>query len=193
MRTLINRRLLLSVVLVFSLTACSETSSKTLSAWSVAEGNAPASSATAAAQNSYADVVARVTPAGTGCSHVNTGKAAALTNSGPSRVGRAGIVAGSARDGAVRRPGALHHTVRWLQRGLIPMMPGRADTPVDLVSTEFVAGVIAALLREPLRACRIVHAAAGALLRVYLGRGRGVRLWRLATLAGAQRGRMTKA
>jgi nucleoside-diphosphate-sugar epimerase len=80
----------------------------------------------------------------------------------PVEIVRVAIVAGSASDGAVRRPGALHHTVRWLQRGLIPMMPGRAGTPVDLVSTEFVGGVIAALLGEPLHAGRIVHAAAGA-------------------------------
>jgi nucleoside-diphosphate-sugar epimerase len=79
----------------------------------------------------------------------------------PVEIVRVAIVAGSECDGSVRRPGALHHALRWLQRGLIPMMPGTPETPVDLVSNEFVADVIAALLREPLRAGRIVHASAG--------------------------------
>lgn len=79
----------------------------------------------------------------------------------PVEIVRVAIVAGSENDGVVRRPGAMHHMVRWLQRGLIPMMPGSPDAPVDLVSTEFVAGVIASLLREPARAGRIVHASSG--------------------------------
>ena len=79
----------------------------------------------------------------------------------PVEIVRIAIVAGRERDGAVRRPGALHHTVRWLQRGLIPMMPGRPDTPVDLISTEFAAETVAALLRQPVRPGRIVHASAG--------------------------------
>ena len=79
----------------------------------------------------------------------------------PVEIVRVAIVAGSEIDGTVPRPGALHHTVRWLQRGLIPMMPGGPDVPVDLVSAEFVARVLAALLREPASAGRIVHASSG--------------------------------
>lgn len=84
-----------------------------------------------------------------------------LGSSLPVEIVRVAIVAGSELDGVVPRPGALHHTVRWLQRGLIPMMPGTPDAPVDLVSTEFVARVIAALLRKPARPGRIVHASSG--------------------------------
>lgn len=80
----------------------------------------------------------------------------------PVEIARLSIVAGSERDGAVRRPGALHHTLFWLYKGLIPMMPGRADSPVDLISTEFAAAALAALLRQEATPGRIVHVSAGA-------------------------------
>ena len=49
-----------------------------------------------------------------------------LASALPVEIARLSIVAGSERDGSVRRPGALHHTLYWLFKGLIPMMPGRA-------------------------------------------------------------------
>lgn len=80
----------------------------------------------------------------------------------PVEIVRLAIVAGSERDGSVRRPGALHHALYWLYQGLIPMIPGTPDSRVDLISTEFAAEVIAATLRAPAQAGRIVHASAGA-------------------------------
>jgi len=79
----------------------------------------------------------------------------------PVEIVRLAIVAGSERDGSVRRPGALHHALYWLYKGLIPMIPGAANSRVDLVSTEFAAGVIAATLRTAPEPGRIVHASAG--------------------------------
>lgn len=79
----------------------------------------------------------------------------------PAEIVRLAIVAGSERDGSVRRPGALHHALHWLYRGLIPMIPGVADSRVDLISTEFAAGVIAAMVRADAEPGRIVHASAG--------------------------------
>ena len=79
----------------------------------------------------------------------------------PVEVVRLAIVAGSDRDGAVRRPGALHHALYWLYKGLIPMVPGTPGSRVDLISTEFAAEVIAATLRAPAQPGRIVHASAG--------------------------------
>lgn len=80
----------------------------------------------------------------------------------PVEIVRLAIVAGSERDGHVRRPGALHHALYWLYQGLIPMIPGTPGSRVDLISTEFAAEVIAATLRAPARSGRIVHASAGA-------------------------------
>jgi nucleoside-diphosphate-sugar epimerase len=79
----------------------------------------------------------------------------------PVEIVRLAIVAGSERDGSVRRPGALHHALYWLYKGLIPMVPGAAGSRVDLISTEFAAGVVAALARAEAAPGRIVHASAG--------------------------------
>jgi nucleoside-diphosphate-sugar epimerase len=79
----------------------------------------------------------------------------------PVEIARLSIVAGSERDGSVRRPGALHHTLFWLYRGLIPMMPGRASSTVDLISTEFSGAAVSALLQAAAEPGRIVHVSAG--------------------------------
>ena len=79
----------------------------------------------------------------------------------PVEIVRLAIVAGSERDGSVRRPGALHHALYWLYKGLIPMIPGMAESRVDLISTEFAAGVVAALVRAEAEPGRIIHASAG--------------------------------
>lgn len=78
----------------------------------------------------------------------------------PTSIVRLSIVAGSEVDGHVRRRGALHHTLFWLWKGLIPMMPGTNETPVDIISTEHAARVIvsAALASETLP---LLHACAG--------------------------------
>jgi nucleoside-diphosphate-sugar epimerase len=79
----------------------------------------------------------------------------------PVEVARLSIVAGSEIDGSVRRPGALHHTLYWLYKGLILMLPGRADSPVDLISTEFAARAVAALTAANAVPGRIVHVSSG--------------------------------
>lgn len=80
----------------------------------------------------------------------------------PIEIARVSIVAGSARDGSVRRIGALHHTLHWLYRGLVPMMPGTEDSRVDIISTEHAARVVAAMMQAPVQPGRIVHASMGA-------------------------------
>jgi len=86
---------------------------------------------------------------------------AALASRVPVEIVRVSTVVGREDDGSVRRLGALHHLSHWLSRGLVPMIPGDASTPVDLVSTEFATHVITALLREPAQPGRIIHVAAG--------------------------------
>ncbi len=79
----------------------------------------------------------------------------------PVEIVRLSIVAGSERDGMVRRPGALHHALYWIWKGLIPMMPGSPETPVDLISTEHAAEAVATRALAPLAQHRIVHGCAG--------------------------------
>lgn len=83
-----------------------------------------------------------------------------LASSLPVCIARLSIVAGSETDGSVRRRGALHHLLFWLWKGLIPMMPGTADTPVDMISTEHAArGVVSAALAGS--APPVIHVCAG--------------------------------
>jgi nucleoside-diphosphate-sugar epimerase len=84
-----------------------------------------------------------------------------LASALPVEIARLSIVAGSEMDGSVRRPGALHHTLYWLLKGLIPMMPGRPDSLVDVISTEYAAAAVGALFRARPEAGRVVHIASG--------------------------------
>ena len=54
----------------------------------------------------------------------------------PAEIVRLAIVAGSESDGAVRSPGALHHALYWLYKGLIPMIPGTPEAGVDRISNQ---------------------------------------------------------
>src|SRR4029079_13100620 len=86
---------------------------------------------------------------------------AVLASGLPVEIARLAIVAGSEHDGSVLRPGALHRTLYWLYHGLVPMMPGTPEARVDLVSTEFAARVVGALVDVPAQPGRIVHATMG--------------------------------
>ncbi|QJE96009.1 SDR family oxidoreductase [Luteolibacter luteus] len=79
----------------------------------------------------------------------------------PTEVIRLSIVAGSETDGSVRRTGALHHTLYWLWKGLIPMMPGSPDSLVDLISTEHAAQVVAGRAVAGLQPKQVTHGCAG--------------------------------
>jgi nucleoside-diphosphate-sugar epimerase len=84
-----------------------------------------------------------------------------LASSLPVEIARLAIVAGSQHDGSVRRVGAFHHTLYWLFKGLIPMLPGRDCSPVDIISTEFAAAAVFALVNAAPAPGRIVHVSSG--------------------------------
>jgi len=84
-----------------------------------------------------------------------------LSSGLPVEIARLAIVAGSEANGFVRRPGALHSALFWLYRGLVPMVPGTAESRVDLISTEFAAREVALLTCARVQPGRIVHATMG--------------------------------
>ncbi len=86
----------------------------------------------------------------------------ALQSGLPIHVVRLSTCLGNAQDGRVARPGAIHHSLRWLYRGLVPMIQGAPGTPVDLIPTETAVRFVsrAALLPPP--SASISHVAAGA-------------------------------
>lgn len=61
----------------------------------------------------------------------------------PARIARLSTCAGSHVTGYVHRFGALHHLLHWMSRGLVPMVPGTAATPIDVISTDVAAAWLA--------------------------------------------------
>ncbi|CAM3108867.1 SDR family oxidoreductase [Rariglobus hedericola] len=74
---------------------------------------------------------------------------------------RLATVAGSEIDGTLSRPGALHASLKWFRRGLLPLIPGASDTPIDLISTELVTRFITKLLNTAPTPHAIYHLSAG--------------------------------
>jgi nucleoside-diphosphate-sugar epimerase len=79
----------------------------------------------------------------------------------PARIARLTTCAGSHEDGYVHRLGALHHLLRWMARGLVPMIPGSESTPVDVISTDVAAAWLARAALQPPYALDICHVALG--------------------------------
>jgi nucleoside-diphosphate-sugar epimerase len=80
----------------------------------------------------------------------------------PVTVVRLATCVGSEMTGQVFRLGGLHHGLRWMMQGLVPMMPGDADCRVDLISSELAAGLIARAALDRSSASPLVcHASAG--------------------------------
>jgi nucleoside-diphosphate-sugar epimerase len=69
--------------------------------------------------------------------------------SGPVAILRLATVVGSQRDGSLQRIGAFHNVLRWVYRGLLPLIPGHAWTQVDLIPTEYVTDGVSRLLDAP--------------------------------------------
>ena len=69
---------------------------------------------------------------------------------GPVAILRLATVIGSQSDGSLRRVGAFHNVLRWVYRGLLPLIPGDSQTRVDLIPTEYVTDGVSRLLDAPL-------------------------------------------
>ena len=79
----------------------------------------------------------------------------------PVRIARLSTCAGSHVTGYVHRFGALHHLLHWMSRGLIPMIPGTAETPVDVISTDLAAQWLTKAAVQPPRHVEVCHVALG--------------------------------
>jgi len=85
----------------------------------------------------------------------------ALASGLPVQIARVSIVMGSHETGEVHRMGALHHVLRWYGSGLIPTMPGTAQTTVDLIPAETAGRFLARAAVDPRAHGAIWHVAAG--------------------------------
>lgn len=79
----------------------------------------------------------------------------------PIAICRLSTVVGDSRSGCVPQPRALHHALRFLYNSLAPMLPGPADSPVDLIASDYAASAVACLATAGFRAGGAFHLVAG--------------------------------
>jgi nucleoside-diphosphate-sugar epimerase len=80
----------------------------------------------------------------------------------PVSVCRLSTVIGDSRTGEIARRGAIHQAVLLMYASLAPMVPGREDSPVDLVALDYAVEAIAWLATGGFTAGRTWHLCAGA-------------------------------
>jgi nucleoside-diphosphate-sugar epimerase len=81
----------------------------------------------------------------------------------PFQIFRIPIVIGDRSSGAIRRPLAIHHALRWISRGLVPFLPSHPDVRLDLISSDYVTDVVRETLATADPASRpIIHVSRGA-------------------------------
>jgi thioester reductase-like protein len=79
----------------------------------------------------------------------------------PVRIARLSTCLGGERTGYVHRFGAIHQSIRWLVRGLMPMLPATDGSRVDLIATDVAARWIARVAGRPCERLEVCHVAAG--------------------------------
>lgn len=79
----------------------------------------------------------------------------------PVAVYRLSTAIGAEATGRVTGLNAFHTALRLMYGGMIPMIPGAADTPIDVISTDYAARTIHHLLSERFQAGATYHLCAG--------------------------------
>jgi nucleoside-diphosphate-sugar epimerase len=78
----------------------------------------------------------------------------------PVAVARLSTVIGDSRDGHVGSQAAFHHALRLYYQSLAPMLPGVADSPVDLIPTDYAAAAVTTLACDGFRPYATWHVCA---------------------------------
>jgi thioester reductase-like protein len=84
-----------------------------------------------------------------------------VTAAVPVRIARLSTCIGGERTGYVHRFGAIHQSIRWLVRGLVPMLAAVEESRVDLMATDVAARWIARAAACPVESLEVCHVAAG--------------------------------
>ena len=79
----------------------------------------------------------------------------------PLTVARVATILGSSVTGEVRVQTALHHALRLVHRGLVPMIPGEPSQTVELLDVEHAADAMAILLMDTFEPGATYHVTAG--------------------------------
>jgi nucleoside-diphosphate-sugar epimerase len=79
----------------------------------------------------------------------------------PARIARLSTCIGGEHSGYVHRFGAIHQSIRWLTRGLVPMLPAVDGSLVDLIATDVAARWLARAATRSVTDLDVCHVAAG--------------------------------
>ena len=79
----------------------------------------------------------------------------------PGRIVRLSTCLGDAATGRVHRLGAIHHLMKWMMRGLLPMLPATDASCFDVIATDVAARWIARALTRSPSGVEVCHVAAG--------------------------------
>ena len=79
----------------------------------------------------------------------------------PISVLRLSTVLGNSTTGEVRRMAAIHHALRLYYNSLAPMIPGKTDSPVDLIAVDYAVEAVAHFAVEHFQAGRTFHICGG--------------------------------
>jgi len=79
----------------------------------------------------------------------------------PIVVCRLSTVVGHSASGIIPRPAAIHHAIRFLYHSLLPMIPGSAESPVDLIATDYAVAAIRHFAGDGFVPGRTFHVCAG--------------------------------
>jgi long-chain acyl-CoA synthetase len=74
---------------------------------------------------------------------------------------RLSTVIGDSRTGKVEQSGGIHKAIRLFYNGLIPMVPGKERSLIDLISSNYAAAAIFYLFNKAFDASRVYHISAG--------------------------------
>ncbi|MGH9147235.1 MAG: SDR family oxidoreductase [Vicinamibacterales bacterium] len=79
----------------------------------------------------------------------------------PVRIARLSTCIGDGQTGFVQRFGAIHHSLRWFMRGLLPLVPGADGSRLDLIPTDLAARWLARAAGQTVDRIEVCQVAAG--------------------------------
>jgi nucleoside-diphosphate-sugar epimerase/acyl carrier protein len=79
----------------------------------------------------------------------------------PIAVARLSTAVADSQTGRIARTGALHQAVRLMYAGLVPMVPGSEESPVDLIAVDYAVNAVAHLATEGFQPGATWHVGAG--------------------------------
>jgi len=79
----------------------------------------------------------------------------------PVAIYRLSTILGDSRTGEVAKTGAIHEAIRFFYHSLAPMIPGTAETPVDLISSDYAVAAIGRLFCNKFESGKTFHVCAG--------------------------------